>query len=254
MALSKAKKDLTKSLYVIAVFSGSFGLMALAQSPPALTSPEQVQAVLLGDMRGEAAGDLRSQYPQSHNGDSFEPFQLLRLHPPTHSPGETISINQLQHKVPKDALQAAGRAKKWSRMGQHSKAAVELEAAIRRDPEFTSAQYALGIEYGRCGRFEEAAAAFRHVTQSAPADWSGHYYLNVAMFRGGELGQAIRSARRAFWLHPTEKSVNLFLGYPLSLRIEPQPELTGISSLHCRLAAGSQAGPSADPGCPDRCQ
>ena len=163
-------------------------------------SPDQIQSRLLADMRGDAALDLQSQT------DSPNSFFT-----PARSAGPAISIRQLRHKVPKDALRAAARAKKLSRAGEHAKAVADLEAAIRLDPEFASAQNALGIEYGRCGRLEDAAAAFRRVIDLAPGEWAGHYNLALTMLGSGDLPRAIESARRALQLSPAEPGVKLFL-------------------------------------------
>ena len=169
-----------------------------AQTPP--MSPEQIQSQLLGDMRGDAAIDLQSRPDIPHT-----------LFTPARSASPAISIGLLRHKVPKPAFRAASRAKNLSRAGEHSKAVVELEAAIRLDPQFVSAQNALGIEYGRCGRLEDAAAAFRRVIELAPGEWAGHYNLALTMLSGGDLPRAIDSARRALQLAPGQTDVKFFL-------------------------------------------
>ena len=178
-----------------------------AQTPT--MSPSQIQVSLLGDMRGDAALDMRSQSDNPHG--FFVPDEFREFRSPARSAGVSISIGQLEHSVPNEALQAAARTQKLSRAGQHSKAIVEFEAAIRLDPEFASAQNALGIEYGRCGRLEDAAAAFKRVIQLAPEEFAGHYNLGLAMFQGGDLPGAFESVRRALQLAPAEPAVNLFL-------------------------------------------
>ena len=185
-------------------------------------SPEQMQLRQLHDMKGDAALTL---HPQSHSPHTFfAPFELEEPPPHAGPPGNSISIKQLQHKVPKEALQAAARAQNLSRAGEYSKALVELEAAIRRDPEFVPAQNALGIEYRRCGRLEEAIAAFSSVTQLAPEEWASHFNLGVALFQIGDLPGALQSERRALQLYPAQPDANLFLGYLLILRNETQKE------------------------------
>jgi Flp pilus assembly protein TadD len=191
-----------------------------AQTPT--MSAEQIQMRLLHDMKGDAAVTLN---PQSHSPHSFfASFELEAPPPQVRPPGDSISVKRLQHKVPKEALQSAARAQKFSRAGEYSRAVVELEAAIRRDPEFVPAQNALGIEYRRCGRLEEAVAAFGRLTHLAPEEWAGHYNLAVTLFQSGDFPGALQSGRRAVQIAPTRPTANLFLGYLLILRKETQKE------------------------------
>lgn len=180
-----------------------------AQSTP--ISLDQVQASLLRSLRGDAALDLQSQAESPHGFPAPVEFHESQRTAP--SGGGSISIRQLQHKVPKEALRAASRAHRSSRAGRHSEAILELEAAILRDPEFASAQNALGIEYGRCGRLEDAAAAFHRVIELAPDEWTGHYNLALTMLRSGDPQRAVENARRALQLAPAQPAVNMFLDY-----------------------------------------
>jgi len=196
-------------------------LIGWACSAQTIMSPEQIQAALLRDMRGDTDFD----YPLPDNPHNLiGPFEIRDPWSHERPSGESISIKQLRHKVPKEASRAAVRAEKWSRAGDHSKAAFELEAAIRWDPEFVAAYNALGVEYERCGRLGEAAAVFSQVIQLAPEAWVGHYNLGVAMFQSGDLPGSVQSERRALQLSPGQPTVNLFLGYLLTLRRETQTE------------------------------
>jgi Flp pilus assembly protein TadD len=189
-------------------------ILSICRAVPAQTttmSPTQIQATLLGDLRGDAALDLQalSDAPQNF----LVPVEFHESQTPARPAGGAISIRQLRHRVPKEALRAAGRAQKHSRGGKHSEAIVEFEAAVRLDPEFASARNALGIEYARCGRIEEAVAAFRRVIESAPGEWSGHYNLALMMLQSGDLPGALQRGRRARQLAPAQPAVNLFIGY-----------------------------------------
>ena len=82
--------------------------------------------------------------------------------------GETVSVSQLQHKVPREAAKMFQRALKFSKAGEHEKAVAELEAALRRDPQFASAENQLGAEYAYLERWEEAEQAFRRLTGIEP--------------------------------------------------------------------------------------
>jgi len=133
-------------------------------------SPGEIKSVLLRDMRGVEEPETPLQpAPQS----VFGPFDVRQLRSPERPLAESISIKELRHKVPKEARGAAVRGKKWSRAGEHSKAAEEQEADIKWDPEFVTGYNALGVEYERGGRLGVAAAAFGHVVQFAPRARSG---------------------------------------------------------------------------------
>jgi tetratricopeptide (TPR) repeat protein len=143
--------------------------------------------------------------------------------------GETISVRQLQHKVPKEAAKAFQRAFKLSGAGEHEKAAAELEAALRRDPEFTSAENQLGVEYSYLGRWEDAELAFHRVTDIEPASWMGHYNLALILYSRGDRPGAEQSARRALALSSENPRIHLLLGELLVMRNETRAE--GLTEL-----------------------
>lgn len=144
--------------------------------------------------------------------------------------GETISVRQLQHKVPKEAAKAFQRAFKLSGAGEHQKAAAELEAALRRDPEFTAAENQLGVEYSYLGRWEDAELAFHRVTDIEPAFWMGHYNLALILYSRGDRPGAEQSARRALALSSENPRIHLLLGELLVMRNETRAE--GLTELN----------------------
>jgi Flp pilus assembly protein TadD len=147
--------------------------------------------------------------------------------------GETISVTQLQHKVPKAATKDFERAIKFSRAGEHEKAAAQLEAALRRDPEFASAENQIGAEYSYLGRWDEAENAFRRCTNIEPGSWMGHYNLALTLYSRGDLPGAEQSTRRALALSSENPRIRMLLGELLVLRDQTRAE--GLTEL--RFAA-----------------
>ena len=154
----------------------------------------------------------------------------MRREKPT---GETISVTQLQHKIPKEAAKEFQRALKLSRAGEHEKAAAELEAALRRDPAFTSAENQLGVEYSYLGRWEDAELAFHRVTDMEPASWMGHYNLALILYSRGDMPGAELYTRRALALSSETPRIHLLLGELLVMRNETRA--VGLTEL--RFAA-----------------
>jgi tetratricopeptide (TPR) repeat protein len=202
-------------------------------------TPDQINGTSLGDLRGDGfvhgchfeKGQL--QVVCTVDPDIIVPPQ--RLHEP--SIGQTISVRQLRHRVPKGAAREFQRAIKLSRAGEHEEAVTELEAAMRLDPELYSAEDRLGAEYIYLGRWDKAENAFRRTTDLEPSWWIGHYNLALALYRRGDLGGAEESMRRALLLCDEKAKIHLALGAMLVKQEETRAE--GITEL--KLAAPTMA-------------
>ena len=186
----------------------------------------QLNDRLLWDLRGDtvvrtcAPGMGQPQVVCTRNPTSLAPREIPHQKPA----GETISVKQLQHKVPKEAAKEIQRANKLSKTGEHGKAAAELEAAVRRDPELSSAENQLGIEYSYLGRSEEAEMAFRRSVAMEPASWMGHYNLALILYSRGDLRGAEQSTRHALAISNENPQIHLLLGALLVLRDETRAE------------------------------
>jgi tetratricopeptide (TPR) repeat protein len=198
-------------------------------------APTQANDGSLADLRGDSIVRTctpgRGQPPAVciTTPDGMAPPEVARQKPI----GETISVRQLQHKVPKEAEKEFRRATKLSRVGEHAKAAAELEAALRRDPQLSSAENQLGVEYAHLGRWEEAEMAFRRFIDMEPASWLGHYNLALTLYGGGDLPGAEQSTRRALACSGENPQIHLLLGELLVMREQTRAE--GLTEL--RFAA-----------------
>jgi tetratricopeptide (TPR) repeat protein len=203
-------------------------------------TPGQINGRLLDDLSGDGFvhgcnlenGQRRVVCTMDH------PNTIVPPEKPRQGPiGQTISVRQLRHKIPKDAARDFQRAIKLSRAGEHQKAVAELEAAMRLDPELYSAADRMGAEYIYLGRWDKAEMAFRRTTDLEPSWWMGHYNLALALYRRGDLGGAEKSMRRALLLSSENAMIHLALGAMLVKREETRAE--GITEL--RLAAPTMA-------------
>jgi tetratricopeptide (TPR) repeat protein len=169
---------------------------------------------------------------------TVDPYTEVPREGPNERPtGQTISVRQLRHKIPKEAVREFHRAIKFSRTGEHEKAATELEAALHRDPEFSSAEDLLGIEYASLERREEAEMAFRRTIDLEPAWWMGHYNLARILYDKGDVDGAEESLRRALVCSSENPKIHLALGKLLVGREATRAE--GIGEL--RIAAHTMA-------------
>lgn len=201
-----------------------------AQAQP---MPGQVNDRMLEDLRGGARtctpGTGQPQSVCISDTGGAPPPGIAQKKPA----GETVSVNQLQHKIPKDAAKAFQRAMKFSQAGEHEKAASELESALRRDAAYTAAENQLGVEYSYLGRWDESEQAFRRTTDIEPAFWMGHYNLALTLYSRGDFSGAEQSTRRALALSSDNARIHLLLGELLVLRDQTRTE--GLTEL--RFAA-----------------
>ena len=87
--------------------------------------------------------------------------------------------------------------------GDNAQATVSLEKAKRREPDKASIREALGVAYLRLRRYQEAAAEFEHILDSAPANDYAHYCLGRCLDRMGNRRIALGHYKMAMWLRPS---------------------------------------------------
>jgi Flp pilus assembly protein TadD len=169
-------------------------------------SLEELDAALLKDLRGGAEARLGPAVGSSPS--QIEP-------PASHSDrpsGSSVSVTQLQHKPPKQAQQCVARGARFSRLGDHERAAAEFEKAITRDPQYANAHDRLGVEYAQLRRLDEGETELRCSIGLDAAAWAAHYDLAVILYQKGDFAGAERSVRRALDLSSTNAQAHLLLG------------------------------------------
>src|SRR5581483_9131680 len=80
----------------------------------------------------------------------------------------TVSYQQLQHKVSKQAFKEYKKGRAASRKGDNETALDHFQNAIQIDPEFTDAHNDLGVVLANLGNIGEAAEQFKKAIDLAP--------------------------------------------------------------------------------------
>jgi predicted Zn-dependent protease with MMP-like domain/Flp pilus assembly protein TadD len=87
-------------------------------------------------------------------------------------------------------------------LARADEALVEVNDAIRLQPELVEARYERGVSLFNLCRFEEAGAAFKAVLGLAPDDPYAHYHMGLIYEREARLADAAAHFKRA-WSHPS---------------------------------------------------
>ena len=86
--------------------------------------------------------------------------------------------------------------------GQLEQVIAQAAIHIKRDPDAFVIWNFLGAAYKGLGKIEEAAEAFKKVTQLSPSHADGYGNLGIALRQQGKLEQAINAQRKALSLKP----------------------------------------------------
>jgi tetratricopeptide (TPR) repeat protein len=139
-------------------------------------------------------------------------------------PSGPVSVTELSHAPPKQAVKMAAHALHLSDAGQHAKAAAELEKALQVAPEFADAHNDLGVQYVALGRHEEALGQFQAAVRIAPGMARAHSNLALALWKLGRAAEAESSVRRAVALDPASAKAHLILGTLLAGQAQHREE------------------------------
>ena len=81
---------------------------------------------------------------------------------------DAVDLNQLISDIPEEAVEAFRKAADESQDGDYERAAQYLEEAVEIAPDFYEAQNALGVEYQRLARLDEAIGRFEIAMELNP--------------------------------------------------------------------------------------
>jgi Flp pilus assembly protein TadD len=167
-----------------------------------------------GEVRGkpDVTLGLQEDHPRAFgNGEPIIPDMSSRSEAKPIS--GVVSVRQLQHPVPRKALDAARQAEQYSRENNTAKAIEKLEQAVRIDPLFREAQTNLGARYVRSGRLDEAVPHFQKAYDAGPPDPITCANLAWAYTRLGRFREAEAMARKALELDPGNPKAEKILRY-----------------------------------------
>jgi|HubBroStandDraft_5_1064220.scaffolds.fasta_scaffold22304_2 Flp pilus assembly protein TadD len=180
------------------------------------------------DFRGLAPGQYQLQLSGAAGQVVYEQsvlitggYQNLTIEIPTKtnvgkSGGATVSIRQLQHKVPSEAQKEFGKGMKASNKGNHTLALEHFQKATQIDPEFSEAFNSTGVSDMELGNFKQAADQFQKAVDLVPDYPVALANLSGALCRSEQYREAAEVARRALKLDPGRLKVRYVLGFSLA--------------------------------------
>jgi len=129
--------------------------------------------------------------------------------------GGTISIRQLQHKVPPEAQKEFKKGTAASKKSDHQGAVDHFQKAVSIDPEFADGYNNLGSAYAALGQIEQAASQFQKAIDLVPDHSLAVANLSVALCKMRHFHEAEKVARRALKLDPALLKIRYILAVSL---------------------------------------
>lgn len=131
------------------------------------------------------------------------------------SAAQSISIEQLAHRVPPTAAREYRASKKALENGKLEESIVHCRKALETDPGNASAHNDLGVLYLNDGQMERARAEFEQAAVLQPKIAMVHVNESFALLALDRPGDAEASARTALKIAPSDCRANLMLGWSL---------------------------------------
>jgi tetratricopeptide (TPR) repeat protein len=129
--------------------------------------------------------------------------------------GTSISIRQLQHKVPAEALKAFSKGQSAAKKGHVQNAVEQFQEALRIDPEFAEAYNDLGAQRVAQGDLSQAAEEYQKAVDLVPDHRLALTNLCIVLGKLNQFGEAGAVARRVLKLDPLNSSVHFILALSL---------------------------------------
>ena len=193
--------------------------------------PGSIKASVEGgsfDLRGLAPGHYPLQLSGAAGQIVYEEsvlitggYQNLTIRIPansngTKSNGATVSIRQLQHKVPSQAQKEFAKGQTASNKKDHALALDHFQKATQIDPEFSAAFNSTGVSEMELGHFQQASDEFQKAVDLVPDYGAALANLSIALCRIEQYHEAAEVARRALKLDPALLKVRYVLGLSLA--------------------------------------
>ncbi len=129
--------------------------------------------------------------------------------------GNTVTLQQLEHKVPGTARKAFEKGQRAEHKHDLAKAEVLLRKAVAEDPEFADAHNELGAVEALQGKLPEAAAEFQKAIDVAPEHRLALPNLSIVLAKMQNYREAVKVARRALQVAPDMPELRMILGASL---------------------------------------
>ena len=162
------------------------------------------------------------------------PNQLLSINLPRRgsadrSAGPTVSIRQLQHKVPAPAQKEFSKGQTAARKRDYQAALDHFQKAVDIDPEFADAYSNIGVAEVSLGRLEQAAEQLQKAVNLVPDHTLAIANLSIVLSQLKRYGDAGQAARQALKLDPSLVRMRYILA--VSLTREPGHETEALDNL-----------------------
>jgi tetratricopeptide (TPR) repeat protein len=141
----------------------------------------------------------------------------------------TISVKELQARVPKKAFTAFVKAQRYSEMAKPSEAIEELQKAIAVYPGWRDAHANLGVQLLKTGRTDEALTEFREAIRIGPPNAMLYTNLGAGLATARHLAEGESAVRQALRLDPTDQKAEYLLGHLLAA--QPGREKEALENL-----------------------
>jgi Tfp pilus assembly protein PilF len=128
----------------------------------------------------------------------------------------TVSIRQLQHKVPGEAQKEFDKGQSASTKGNEPNALEHFHKAVAIDPGFAEAFNGLGATYAALGQLEQAADQFQKAIDLVPDHPLALANLSIVLCKLEHYHEASQVARRALKFNPTVMKIHYVLGVALA--------------------------------------
>ena len=125
---------------------------------------------------------------------------------------ETISVDSLQRKIPKDAVNAYQKGLEEQRKGKTKDAVSNFQKSIRLSPDFSGPHLQLGLHYFRSGNSAEAMKELEKAVELNPSTAAGAATLGRLYYESEQYQKAADLLSRTVKLPATSADVPFYLG------------------------------------------
>ena len=141
------------------------------------------------------------------------------------SAGSTVSLQQLTHKVPRQAQKAYDKGRQAALKGDQHAAEGFFRQAVEADPEFVDAHNELGASEVALGELPEAAEQFQKAIDLVPEHRLALPNLSIVLAKLKRFHEAGEVARRALLVLPGEPRMHYILALSLLAENKQTPEV-----------------------------
>jgi tetratricopeptide (TPR) repeat protein len=129
--------------------------------------------------------------------------------------GGTVSVNQLQHRPNRQAVDLQKKAIAAHERHDHSRTVALLQQALARDPLFASAHYLLGLEYALSGDLNSGAKELARAVELDAHSAAAEAAYAAVLLNLHQAEQALAHAARAVQLEPRSAKYLYTMGVSL---------------------------------------